>query len=388
MDSFFSAKEPSLGYLFQLRYGLMLIVSETNENAQILIETIDDISIETADLTSVYQTKLHINSVTNLTNASTDLWKTIRVWSEGIKSGLFNLDNCLFNLVTTANASTGTIPFKLKYDNIGTKDITAIQKLFLDESLKTTNVTNKAGYDAFRDLTDNQQKKLIKNIIVVDASIDLNKAKEKTLIELRHSTFKVEPLYERLEGWFIGQVILQLQNLRNEISAKEVNNKIIDIADRLKDDNLPDDFNASISYDDVKLAPYKNHIFVKQMDLIEANQRLTNNAISDYHRAYSQKSKWMREGLISGLDEIEYDKKLAEDWDRKFAIISESKTADNEDNQKEKGMVFYLSHYVTTYPQIHIKERFKEQYMVTGSCHILSDKKKMGWHPDFENKII
>ena len=388
MDSIFSAKEPSLGYLYQVRYGLMLIVSETNENAQLLIESIDDVSIETPDNIDVYQTKMHINSVSNLTNASTDLWKTIRVWSEGLKNGQLNLDNCLFNLVTTAKASLDTIPYKLKQNRTEPRDVDAIQKLFLEESAKTTNATNQAGYVAFRNLTDKQQKNLIKNIIVVDASVDINKAKEKTLLELRHSSLKVESLYERLEGWFLGQIILQLQGIRNEISAKEVNDKIIDIADRLKEDNLPDDFNITISQDETQLAPYKNQIFVKQMELIGANQRLINNAISDYHRAYSQKSRWMRNGLISALDELEYDKKLTEDWDRKFAIISDCNTTDNEENQKQKGKAFYISHYVDVHPQIHIKERFKEQYMVTGSCQMLSDKKKMGWHPDFENKIL
>jgi hypothetical protein len=199
---------------------------------------------------------------------------------------------------------------------------------------------------------------------------------------------KVDSLYERLDGWFLEQVILQLQKTRNGISAKEVNTKILDIADRLKDDNLPDDFNSSIYQDELQLAPYKNQLFVKQLELIGANQQLTNHAISDYHRAYSQKSKWVREFLINALDEIEYDKKLIEDWSRKFSLIEDSKTDDDDEQlQKYKGKSFYTSHYVSIHPQIHIKERFKEQYMVTGSCHMLSDKKKIGWHPDFENKL-
>jgi hypothetical protein len=104
MDSIFSANEPSLGYLYQIRYGLLLIVSELNPEANLLIEKIDDISIERPDSLDVYQTKLHINSVANLTNASSDLWKTIRVWSEGIINNQIDPNNCLFNLITTATA--------------------------------------------------------------------------------------------------------------------------------------------------------------------------------------------------------------------------------------------------------------------------------------------
>ncbi len=94
MASIFSANEPNLGYLYQVRYGLMLIVSEQNQDAKLLIEEIDDISIDTPDSLNVYQTKLHINSVASLTNASPDLWKTIRVWSEGITKGELDPDNC------------------------------------------------------------------------------------------------------------------------------------------------------------------------------------------------------------------------------------------------------------------------------------------------------
>lgn len=387
MESVFSAIEPSLGYLYQVRYGLMLIVSEENEDAKLLIEQIDDISIETPDNLNVYQTKLHIKSKANLTDASSDLWKTLRVWCEGIKSGQLNPENCLFNLITTEIASKDTLPYKLKQDASEERDIDEIQKLLLIEAAKTSNAKNKDAYTSFLSLTGDQQKSLIEKTTIIDASIDLNKAKAKIYHELRNSTLKVEPLYERLEGWFIGQVILQLQGLRNEISAKEVRVKIIDVSDRLKEDNLPNDFNTPIIKDDDQLAPYKNQKFVRQMKLIGANQPLINHAISDYHRAFSQKSKWMREGLIDALDEIEYDKQLAEDWDRKFSIISDCKTTDNEETQKQKGNAFYVSHYVEKYPQIHIKERFKEQYMVTGSCQMLSDKKKIGWHPDFVNKI-
>lgn len=387
MESVFSAIEPSLGYLYQVRYGLMLIVSEENEDAKLLIEQIDDISIETPDNLNVYQTKLHIKSKANLTDASSDLWKTLRVWCEGIKSGQLNPENCLFNLITTEIASKDTLPYKLKQDASEERDIDEIQKLLLIEAAKTSNAKNKDAYTSFLSLTGDQQKSLIEKTTIIDASIDLNKAKAKIYHELRNSTLKVEPLYERLEGWFIGQVILQLQGLRNEISAKEVRVKIIDVSDRLKEDNLPNDFNTPIIKDDDQLAPYKNQKFVRQMKLIGANQPLINHAISDYHRAFSQKSKWMREGLIDALDEIEYDKQLAEDWDRKFSIISDCKTTDNEETQKQKGNAFYVSHYVEKYPQIHIKERFKEQYMVTGSCQMLSDKKKIGWHPDFVSKI-
>lgn len=388
MNSIFSANEPNLGYLYQVRYGLLLIVSEQNQDAKLLIEKIDDISIETPNSLDVYQTKLHINSIANLTNASTDLWKTIRVWSEGIRSGQLDPDNCLFNLITTAVASTDTIPFKLKQGTNETRDVETIQTLLNDVITTSISETNKAAYAAFAALSSDQQKKLIKNILVVDASVDINEAKNGIVRFLCFSTppERVNALYERLEGWFINEIILQLQNQRNEISRTEVLDKILDIADTLKADNLPADFTVSIASDEGQLSPYRDKKFVKQLDAVGVNSKLINHAISDYHRAYSQKSKWMRDGLINPTDDMLYDAKLIDDWERKFGILEDCSGKDDE-TKKTEGKKFYESHYVNSQPNIHIKERFKEQYMVTGSCQILSDKKKVGWHPDFQTKI-
>lgn len=388
MNSIFSANEPNLGYLYQVRYGLLLIVSEQNPDAKLLIEKIDDISIETPDSLDVYQTKLHINSVANLTNSSTDLWKTIRVWSVAVASGQLNPDNCLFNLITTAEASADTIPFKLKQGTSDTRDIEELLRLLLEVASTSKSVTNKAAYAAFIALTNDQQKRLIKNISIADSSINLNEAKTNIKKCLCYSTApdKIEALYHRLEGWFVGEVILQLQNQRAEITGKDVQDKILDIADSLKADNLPADFTVSIATDEEQLSPYRNKTFVKQLDVVGINSKLINHAISDYHRAFSQKSKWLRDGLINPTDEMQYDEKLVDDWERKFAILEDVSSTDDE-IKKAAGKTFYESHYVKSQPIIHIKERFKEQYMITGSCQILSDKKKVGWHPDFKTKI-
>lgn len=388
MDSIFSANEPSLGYLYQVRYGLMLIVSEQNQDAKLLIEKIDDISIETPDSLDVYQTKLHINSIANLTNSSTDLWKTIRVWSVGIIKGQLEPDNCLFNLITTAEASTDSIPFRLKQGTNENRNVQELLKLLVEVATTSTNKTNKAAYAAFMELNEDQQKKLIKNINVVDSSIDINEAKTNIKKSLFYSTppEKIEALFHRLEGWFIGEVIMQLQNQRAEITGKEVHDKILDIADSLKVDNLPADFTVSIAANEDQLSPYRNKIFVKQLDIVEVNSKLINHAISDYHRAFSQKSKWLRDGLINPTDEMQYDEKLIDDWERKFAIL-EDVTDSNEETKKAEGKKFYVSHYVLSPPSIFIKDRFKESYMVMGSCQILADKMKVGWHPDFKKKI-
>jgi hypothetical protein len=386
MESIFSAQEPSLGYLYQIRYGLLLIVSEKNSDGRLFIEKIDDISIARPNSLDVYQTKMHIKSVANLTNSSTDFWKTIRVWSVHIKK--FGIEGCIFNLITTAKASNGSIPYMLKQGNENNRDIDNLHKQFLEVIETSENRQNQLAYEAFLDLEAEKQKELISKIFVVDSSVSIDNIKVGITNELRLATYpnKVEALYERLEGWFFGEVILQLLEEREEITTIEVHAKIRDIADSLKTDNLPVDFPKSIATDEERLLPYRYKTFVKQLEIVGVNSKSINHAISDFYRAFSQKSRWMRDGLISPTDEMQYDDKLIEDWSRKFATLEDCSSFDDE-GKKREGKKFYHTYYVSSLPNIHIKERFNEQYMVSGCCHILSDNKKVGWHPEYETNI-
>lgn len=110
----FSAKEPALGYYYQIRYGLYLLLRHRDkDDFELAFEQLDDIVLQNLDSTKLYQTKLHIKSVANLTNASPDLWKTIRVWSEATKAKHINPDNTIFTLITTAKASESSITWEL-----------------------------------------------------------------------------------------------------------------------------------------------------------------------------------------------------------------------------------------------------------------------------------
>ena len=57
----FSAKEPSLGYYYQIRYSLYLLLREkVKDNPSIRLEDLDDIVLNDIDGTNLYQTKVAI----------------------------------------------------------------------------------------------------------------------------------------------------------------------------------------------------------------------------------------------------------------------------------------------------------------------------------------
>ena len=78
----FSAAPQFLGYLHQVRYALVVLLE--NESASLRLEALDDIELHTAaDATELIQLKLRAEG-TALTDADSDLWKTLRVWSTAV----------------------------------------------------------------------------------------------------------------------------------------------------------------------------------------------------------------------------------------------------------------------------------------------------------------
>jgi hypothetical protein len=383
----FSAQEPSLGYYYQIRYSLYLLIKDKIKSNPILkIEQLDDITIEDIDKTNLFQTKLHINSKANLTNASSDFWKTIRVWSEHIVNELVDINNTIFTLVTTETVSDTSFIDKFKYEDKYSKEILKDMLLTIDKSDSQTNLS---AYNSFKKLSENQQLKLIENIYILDASISIDKTLEALTNELKFSApvNKLTVFVEHLEGWWFQQCIEMLLQKRDFISSNEVIQKISDIRDTFQLDNLPDNFSDPLKIDEGDLPDYEDKIFVRQLKLIAIKNNTLKNAISDFRRAYEQRSKWLRDNLIN-IDEFEkYDKNLLDHWNTIFSLIKDDCEGMSSEELIKIGSDFYRKYYVERIPPIRIRERFQPEYVTRGSCHMLSDEKKLGWHPDFSSLL-
>ncbi|MEA5005601.1 hypothetical protein SDC9_83500 [bioreactor metagenome] len=384
----FSAQEPSLGYYYQIRFSLYLLLKNKEMiNPSITIENLDDIVIEHEDKVDLFQTKLHINSVANLTDSSSDFWKTIRVWSENITNMMIDANNTIFTLITTAKISESSFLLQLKPDS--ERDNEDVKNRMLSCVATSQNETNKKSYEAFSALSNENKIALIKNIIILDSSLSIDEALEAIKNQLIYSApiGKLDSFVEHLEGWWFQQCIEMLNNKLDSISSKQLSQKISDIRDTFQLDNLPDDFADPLNIDESELPDYEDRIFVKQLKIISIRSNGLRSAISDFRRAFEQRSKWLREDLTS-LEEIDFfEKQLFDNWNNIFMALKD----DCEDVSQEEmiilGKNFYQKFYVERVPQVRIRPKFSSEYLTRGSCHMLSDKLKIGWHPDYQNLI-
>lgn len=390
----FSAKEPALGYFYQFLYSLFRLIKSKNIEASVRIECLDDIEI-IDDSLDLVQTKLHIKSVANLSDASPDFWKSIRVWADNINKNRIDINNTIFTLVTTANISE--FSFLNYFSETKNKDETLfteseILEKLIDVATNSNSNTNKKGYKSFLSLPDDVQKKLINNITIIDASLSVDDLLTEIKHELQLSVFtdKLDLLADRVIGNWMIFGVKHLINHIPEITYKQLHSTILDISYSFKEDNLPNDFLDEIKITDEEASSLQTKTFIKQLELISlrTTSRLVKNAISDFRRSFEQRSRWIREQLINIKEEEDYEKELVDKWNSLFAILEDQcENIDNEEQLKQLSKEFYLTFIVKKTPSIYIKKNFTSEYLIRGSFHILSDKKRIGWHPKYEELL-
>lgn len=187
----------------------------------------------------------------------------------------------------------------------------------------------------------------------------------------------------------LGKAIDNLTGKLDSIKFEELQLKISNIRDSFQADNLPNHFSEQMEISDEDVENLKEKNFLKQLELISIgiNSRTVKRAISDFRRAFEQRSKWLRLQLLNPEEEEEYDKKLRDYWQNIFDIMSDEADGKEDEDLKNLGKDFYINQFAKSCPQIKIREKFNEDYLTRGSYQILSDEKKIGWHPNFDKKL-
>jgi hypothetical protein len=250
---------------------------------------------------------------------------------------------------------------------------------------QSSSLTNAKGYTAFQALNREQQLKLIDNIYIIDSAISIDAALESIRTELKYVTVpqKLDSMIERIEGWWFQSCIHLLTNKIEYITGKDLQLKIDDIRDAFQSDNLPDDFSDPLSIEEESIENYEHRIFIKQLKAIAIKSNQLKSALNDFRRAYEQRSRWIREELINPVEEDLYETRLFDHWKNIFAAMKDDCEGFTEERLLSIGKDFYRKYYVENVPSIKIREKFQSEYLTRGSCHILADKKKIGWHPNY-----
>lgn len=389
----FSAADPTLGYLYQIRCALLWSLQRLKESPsfETSIETLDDVTFdEHGSPAELLQTKLHKNKTGNLTDGSPDIWKTFRIWLTELEEKAITGDTELY-LVTTESAPPQSIASYLKKDE-SMRDVDLALSLLESTAQTSTNKTNALAYKKFLEKSKSQRREFLNNIFVLDGSPDISDLDDLLIKEVFHAVDRSneEAFLNYLEGWWFGRVIKQLRNIDNNdrILSEELEAKMADLRDSFKQDNLPisDDL-KHYELDDATVKAYEGLPFVQQVELATSHSRRIAAAIRDYYRAFEQRSRWQREELLFIGDLSNYEKLLFEEWELIFSGIEDELNRDASEQEKAEAARAVLKWAESGDITARIKPGVTDPFIARGSLHILANDIRIGWHPEFRHRF-
>jgi hypothetical protein len=208
----FNARSSALGYFYQVRYALYLLLIAERDEAELAIEKLDDISFEeNGSPTELLQTKHHISSVASLTNSSADLWKTIRIWSTQVAQNQIR-DDTILSLVTTASAPNDDTSIARKLKPTAGRDNKHISLELLEVANRSKSEELKPAFEAYRSLSPQQREKLVSSVQLLDNSPDILNTAEKIKTKLIVLREHRDACFNRLEGWWFDRIVRHLRS--------------------------------------------------------------------------------------------------------------------------------------------------------------------------------
>jgi hypothetical protein len=388
----FSAADSALGYLYQVRLGLLWSLRRAKGNTEFIVslETLDDVTFESTGGTpeELLQAKHHRNREASLSNASGDLWKSLRVWFEGHASKQVPDGTALYLLTTGAAPADSAASF-LRSEGRNVEKALQILEVVTQTSESESNAP---AYKAFLAASSTARRTIFDNIVVLDRApgvltIDTDlKAEVHWSAAMKH----LDAFLQRLEGWWFRRVIKQLAAASQSagILSAEIEAEMSELREQFKQDNLPIDADLlEFTLDDATHAAHEDYRFVHQLRLIDAGKKRVAAAIRDFYRAYQQRSRWLREDLLLVGDLSRYEGKLVEEWELVFEAAKDETKATAAEAAKRKAARSVLAWAERA--SIAIRPGVTEPFVIRGSFHMLADEKppRIGWHPDFHDRL-
>lgn len=382
------ASEQMLGYLYQVRYALALLLENDNSDCQISIERFDDVAFSNDDIPiQLIQLKHHIQHQGSLTDASADMWRTLKVWLDAISESPDILNGTNFLIITTATAPIDSAAFLLKNDTNRNPD-TAYEKLKLVCS-SSTNQAHQGYYASFMGTSEDTIKQLIRQMYIIDCASNVIDVEKDILKHIRYSCIPKHQkmIYERLEGWWFKKAIDALcSDTPVFVNQNQVRSFIVAVSQEYADDNLPIDIG---DIDDLQESSFSDNekIFHEQLKLICLSNRRMQIALRDYYRAFRQRASWIRNNLLYINELDRYEDRLIDEWEHAFVAMEETlSTTDNatDEAKAREGRQLFSN---MENKDIRIRPKCQEAFIMRGSYHILANQLKIGWHVDFFERL-
>jgi hypothetical protein len=390
MSNSSEAVDSFLGYLYQLRFGLLAALREKSANAHIAFELLDDIVLaDRAQLdasVALHQLKHSIRNKASIGAKSKALWNRLGAWSDLIQTGKVDLDRCQFFLHTTGQVSNAS-PLRLLREDSRRAPEKARREIIKAAGTSSSTIVLES-YSKLKILGVEKQKKLFERIYCADAQTNIIGLYDDLKSELRVACHPahLDSHVRQLEGWFFDTAIRSLipDGPVRVLPVDTIRAVSAQIRDNFVASSLPDEFSDSeVPFGSVLESDTRD--FVKQLLLIRASRERIHAAQEDHYRAFAQRSLWAREGLVAIGELPKFDRKLINEWRRRHSDVRMKCQLATEESEIIEGMALFrwVEFDAPNSLGLQLRTAVSSPYLIRGSFHVLADRRDVGWHPRF-----
>jgi hypothetical protein len=387
-SSQFSASEPALGYLYQIRYALLEILRMPEETI-CYIERDDDVDFSDPEEGRILASLKHKAAGDTLTDLSPDFWRSVRIWLTDYLKNPDSTKPSKYFLVTTGQVQAGSLLAVFLPNTPVAMDLPSRIATVLATS---TSKTIKKTTDLLLTLPEEKWADFFRRITIFDIQKRITEIPQ-LIVSEKLRTVRPQfrsPVYQRLEGWWTNECIELMTGLRKEpFRSSEVSEVLSSITEQFREDNLPIDFEKAEPKDGVH-PDTDDRYFVNQLRAIGLHSERLTRAILDYYRAFEQRGSWLRENVTLTGEIEKYDDRLVDEWARIREIAFEELKADSpEEILQQSGRKLLNELSTRDHPNLRIRKDVTASYVVMGSYHILAneDMPRVHWHPRFTERI-
>lgn len=392
-----SADDAALGFLYQGQYALLLLWRDTDDDATVWVETLDDVVLVSNGDTILEQLKHSLKiRPAPLSIASKNVWKTLKAWIDVLPT--LDLSHTWLHLVAVAGVKNGS-PLELLLEDGSDRDALldalnqeaerVLQERDDARAAKAKTLPHAervAGCTAFLALDVDKRAAILSRMRIKPNQSNITLIEEQLAAGLT-SILKErrQPVARQLVEWWNVQILDMLTKKRDTgISRFELVKRFMEIVSAIELDELTSGFATSILPSSYKA----DSMLERQIALVDGSMEVLRRAIQVEWRAREERSRWSNQNPAHLTTIVNYDLRLVEEWSDRHIDMCAEATGCTEDKSKEHGRALLRwSHFEAPQYLEPISPKIVSPHYVRGAYQILSITGRVGWHPDYRAQL-
>jgi hypothetical protein len=385
-----------LGFLFQIERALLWL-SSSQDDAVVGIEVDEDITVrllQGEQIHTIYEQAKHsISKKIPYSDKSEDLWKTLSIWVDAVNSGRFNIATSTLSFLTNKKMPASRLVYTLhneRFQNPANtkgenKSILELAERLKLEADKLTKSLKPYG-EVVKACSTEILAKIIDRITILDNTTthETNEVKRTIRGNLHISDdLPFDNIYNSLFG-YVAETLIMLWRSKQPgwISVKAFNQQYMQLVSDFKRKSFIEQTVDSLPVGLNDISQNRGKLYVEQLRLIGGDEEDIIDAIHDYVRAASERSRLAQDGEISERKFKLYFDDLLAHW--KSLSKPQFKFCKSKDYQRIGFEVYYNS---LLYKGKLNNCEPEQGYTHRGSYHYLADQILLGWHPKWQQII-